>query len=80
MKQQDVAIIIVVAFIAAVVSFVLSSKVFSSKGEIQVESVDAISAEFATPNEKYFNAQSVNPSALVEIGNSSNPTPFNDAR
>lgn len=80
MKQQDIAILIVVAFISAATSFVLSSKVFSSKGQIEVESVAPLSAEFVTPNKKYFNAQSVNPSALVEIGNSTNPNPFNGTR
>lgn len=77
MKQKDIAIIIVVAFVAAVISFLLSSKFFSSSGDkaIEVERIDAISAEFQTPNEKYFNAQSVNPSALVEIGEG-NPNPF----
>lgn len=80
MKQQDIAILIVVAFVSAVISFLLSAKFISSKGEIEVESVTPITAEFKTPNPKYFNAQSVNPSALVEIGNSTNPNPFNGAQ
>lgn len=80
MKQKDIAILLVIVFVAAVISFLISNKFFSSKGEIEVESVDSISAEFATPSNKHFNNQSVNPSALVEIGNSTNPDPFNGSR
>jgi len=77
MKQKDIAILLVVVFVAAVISFLLSNKFFSSSGDkaIEVEHIDAISAEFKTPNKNYFNAESVNPSALVEIGEG-NPNPF----
>ena len=68
------------AFVAAVISFLISGKLFSSSGDHaqQVETVDVITAEFITPDKKYFNKESVNPSALVEIGNNNNPNPFSD--
>ena len=77
MKQKDIAILIAVAFMSAVFSLLLSNVFFSSPKDAQkVETVDAISADFPSPNKKYFNEKSVDPSKLVEIGNSSNQNPF----
>ncbi|HSW75403.1 MAG TPA: hypothetical protein VLG16_06080 [Candidatus Saccharimonadales bacterium] len=79
MKQKDIALIIVIVFISAVASFFLSNLLFASPQNRQqeVEVVEPISANFPTPNSKYFNNQSINPTELIQIGNSTNPNPFN---
>lgn len=82
MKQKDVALIIVIVFISGIASFVLSNVLFASpkSRQQQVEVVEAINANFPTPSTKYFNAQSINPTELIQIGKTTNPNPFNGAQ
>jgi hypothetical protein len=79
MKQKDLAVLIVVAAVSAVMSLFLSNMFFSSpKNRAQkVETVDVITADFPSPNKSYFNNESVNPAQLVQIGPSDNQNPFN---
>ena len=78
MKQQDIALIIVIAVISGVISFFLSGVFFSGGGENQtVSKIDAITPEFEEPSDKYFNANAVNPTPYVEVGDSNNDNPFN---
>lgn len=79
MKQKDIALIIIVVFISGVASFFISNALFASPKNRQqtVEVVEAISANFPTPNTKYFNSEAINPTELIQIGNSTNPNPFN---
>lgn len=79
MKQKDLALIIVVVFISAVVSLVVSKTLFSSPKNRQqaVEVVDPITSDFPAPDSHYFNSQSIDPTKLIKIGDNSNPTPFN---
>ena len=79
MKQKDLSLILVMVFISAVVAFVVSGWVFGSpRSRAQTaEKVDVISADFTPPSRKYFNAESVNPTQLIQIGGSANPNPFN---
>lgn len=78
MKQKDIALIIVLVAISGVVSFVLSGMVFGRPAdrEQKAEVVDVITSDFALPPTKYFNNNSVDPTQLIEIGNSNNPNPF----
>jgi hypothetical protein len=77
-KQKDIALIIVTAFISAVVSFFISSKLFvtSANRQQKVETVDVIAPTFQTPSNLYFNSQSIDPAQLVEISNNNNQNPF----
>ena len=79
MKQKDVALIIVIAAISAILSFVLSSKIFVTPTNRQqkVPVVDAINSTFPPPSSRYFNNQSVDPAQLVQIGSNNNQNPFN---
>lgn len=81
MKQKDIALIIVIAAISAVVSYFLSSQIFvtPSNRAQQVEVVSPITSQFQKPSTKYFNDQSIDPTQLVPIGNQDNPNPFNGA-
>ena len=78
MKQKDIVVLVIVAIISAIVSFVLSNQFFSAPKDRsqEVETMEAISAEFPIPDKKYFNDQSVNPAQLVEIGTSDHENPF----
>lgn len=79
MKQKDVALILVVVFVSAIVSFVVSNVVFVSpkNRQQQVEVVPVISSTFPTPDPKYFNSNSIDPTQLIQIGDSNNGTLFN---
>lgn len=79
MKQKDVALIIVIAAISAVASLVVSRVLFASpqNRQQQVEVVQTISSNFSSPDSRYFNAKSIDPTQLIQIGDQNNPTPFN---
>jgi mannitol-specific phosphotransferase system IIBC component len=79
MKQKDVAVIIIIVFVSAVVSFVVSNKLFvtSSARQQKGEVVDVIQASFESPDKKYFNSDSINATPNSAIGTDSNDNPFN---
>lgn len=78
MKQKDVALIIVMVFISGIVSFFLSNWLFASPKNRQqkVEVVDSITADFPTPDSKYFNNKAIDPTQLIQIGGNNNQNPF----
>lgn len=78
MKQKDLSIIIAVAFLSAIVSFLLSNKLFVTPENRQqkVEVVDVIQTDFERPNTRYFNTDSINPTQNSQL-NTTNQTPFN---
>ncbi len=78
MKQKDIALIIVLVFVSGVVSFLLSGWIFAKPADRQqrAEVVDVITSDFPAPNTKYFNGNSIDPTQLIQIGNSNNPNPF----
>jgi hypothetical protein len=78
MKQKDIALILVIVFVSGVVSFVVSNKIFAPPKSRQqaVEVVPVISKSFLTPDPKYFNAQAIDPTQLIQIGNNNNQNPF----
>ena len=79
MKQKDIAMILIVSFISAVMSLVISNAVFGSKSSRSLDSdvVTAITTEFNQPDQKYFNENSVNPTQIIRIGDNTNQQPFN---
>lgn len=82
MKQKDVATIILIAGFAAVISFFLSSYLFSSgsHSKQQAAVIQPIDAAFKTPNTQYFNAKSIDPTLLIKIGGQGNNQPFQDSQ
>ena len=79
MKQKDWALVLVMAFIGAIVSLFVSRLLFASPKNTKqtAEVVDPISANFPSPPSKYFNQSAINPTQPVQIGNATNPNPFN---
>lgn len=81
MKQQDIAVIIIIVFFAGIFSFILSNKFFSpANDKREAETVSAITADFIIPDDKYFNDRSINPTRTIEIGDTNNPNPFEDEK
>lgn len=78
MKQKDIALIIIIVFISGLISLFVSKSLFgTTASNKQVEVVEAINSNFPTPDPTYFNAQSVDPTQLIQIGNANNANPFN---
>lgn len=78
MKQKDIALIIVVAIFAGVVSLLLTQILFAPKQtrQIEAEIVDPIKADFINPDSRYFNKDAINPTQLLQIQDSANTEPF----
>lgn len=79
MKQKDIAVILVIVFVSAVVSFFASKLLFGGKTlhNQEVEKVAPITTQFAEPSKKYFNDNSLNPARPVPVdGNNNNNAPF----
>lgn len=81
MKQKDIALIIVVVAISGVVSFFVAKALFATSKDqhLKAESVQPITTEFAQPSNKYFNAQSIDPTQQISIGGTENNAPFGSA-
>ncbi len=79
MKQKDIALIIVIAFISGVLSLFLSKLLITTpkNRSAQVTIVERITTDFPTPDQKYFNDKSFDPTSIIRVGDNSNPKPFN---
>lgn len=80
MKQKDISLIIGIAVISAIISFVVSNKLFVTPNNRQqeVEVVDKITPGFTTPDKKYFNSNSIDPTLPTQLSNGNNPNPFSN--
>ncbi len=78
MKQKDIALIAIVVFISAIFSYMISNAIFASpkKRSQKVEVVEPIDTVFERPGERYFNANSLNPTKQIKIGENPNTKPF----
>lgn len=78
MKQKDIALIIVILFISGIISFFVSKMLFAKPEDrkTQVEVVEAINPKLNSPDARYFNANSINPTQLIQIGNQNNQQPL----
>jgi hypothetical protein len=79
MKQNDVAVIIGVGLLSAIVSIILAGKIITTPAnrQQQVEVVQPISTQFSKPDPKYFNSAAIDPTKVIHISSNSNNTPFN---
>lgn len=78
MKQKDIALIIVISIVSAVLSLLVSRFVFATPENRQqeVEVVPPITTDFPELDSKYFNKDSIDPTQLIQIGGSGNSNPF----
>ena len=78
MKQKDIALIIAIAAVAGIASFVVSGFLFVTPAnrQQQVEVAPSISTTFTLPSTTYFNRSAIDPTQTIQIGGSNNPAPF----
>jgi len=81
MKQKDIVIIIAVVGVSALVAIVASNFIIHpADKKQQVEVVNAITTDFPTPDKRYFNADSIDPTLPIQIGDNTNADPFKGMR
>lgn len=78
MKKNDFTVIAVVIIVSTLFSLILSRAFIGSPNnqQTQVEVVGPITTEFPTPDNKFFNDKSLNPTLLIEITPNNNQNPF----
>lgn len=78
MKQKDIALIVMITVIGAVISYFVSGMLFGGAATRQqeVEVVQPISADFTKPDSNYFNEKSINITKPITIGQQGNSDPF----
>lgn len=80
MKQQDIAVILIIVFIAGVFAFIMSSKFITPSNEKRTaEKVSAITSDFPLPDESVFNKDAINPTVRIQIAPNDNDQPFTTA-
>jgi hypothetical protein len=81
MKKKDIALIVIIVFISAIISLFISKAIFVSPKDRQqqVEVVQPITAEFQQPDQRYFNSKSIDPTRQITISGNSNPDPFSSS-
>ncbi len=77
MKQKDIALIIVISAVSAVFALLVSNFTIGAPKNRQqtAEVVEKITSNFPTPDKKYFNAESIDPTQIIRIGNDTNVAP-----
>lgn len=82
MKKQDIGLIAIIVIISAVVSLIISNKIFASPSnrQQQVEVVQPITADFTQPDNRYFNKDAFDPTQTITIGQSTNADPFSGSQ
>lgn len=78
MKKNDLGLVLIIIFVSAAASLFASNSIFgSSKNKSQqVVVAPTISPDFNTPDSRFFNSNTYDPTQLITIGPSSNQNPF----
>lgn len=78
MKKNDIALLVLIASIALVVSFLLVKTLFGEPqaDQTKVEKVEPISSTLTKPSPTIFNSDAINPTVVIQIGNPANQQPF----
>jgi hypothetical protein len=78
-KQKDIVAIAVIGLFSLILSLILSNFLFNTSNDKKLESavVAPITTEFNTPDKKYFNETSINPTQTITINENNNVKPFN---
>jgi hypothetical protein len=78
MKKNDIALVVLIVSISLVVTYFIAKAIVGDpKGqEVSAEVVEAITPDLATPSNKIFNRDAINPTIVIHIGDPSNQQPF----
>lgn len=73
MKKTDIAMIILIASIAVLISYFIARSIIGdvSKQSAEVKTAELISGDVTPPDPKTFNSNAINPTVEVTIGGSS---------
>jgi hypothetical protein len=76
-KQQDIAIIIIIVFVSGVMSFFISNKFISPPAhDLTAPKVQPITADFAGLDKRFFNEKSINPTQIIRVEVNKNQNPI----
>lgn len=81
MKQKDIALIIIIVFISAIISLFVSKLIFVSPAnrQQQVQVVQPITSTFPQPDTTYFNSNAFDPTQPINVTPNTNPDPFSSS-
>lgn len=78
MKKTDIAMIILIASVSAMFAYFIAQAVIGEpeQKDVQVKTVEAMTAEIEEPSRSIFNKNAINPTVERETGQSANNLPF----
>lgn len=80
MKKNDIAGLVLIVAITAVVAYFVANAVIGEpqNNPVQVEKVTPIASDFPAPDNRVFNSDAIDPTVEVSGGSQSPNTPFAD--
>lgn len=80
MKKNEIAVLILVASLAAFVTYLIANALLGghTAQPVDVESATPISSEITQPSKEIFNSKAINPTVPIKIGDGDNKSPFNN--
>jgi len=78
MKKSDLALLALIVSLTLVISFLVVKAIFgeATNQATKVEKAESISANLVEPSPSIFNHDAINPTVVIQIGNSGNQQPF----
>jgi hypothetical protein len=78
MKQKDIVTIVAVAIVSAIFSYIVAGLIFGGEESENLTApiVQPISSDFPELDDRYYNAESLNPTKTINIGDTNNNDPF----
>lgn len=78
MKRSDIALLALIVSLTLVISFLVVKAIFgeATNQATKVEKAESISANIVEPSPTIFNRDAINPTVVIQIGNSGNQQPF----
>ncbi len=74
MKKSDLAMIILIASVSAMIAFLVANQIPALKPDakgVKIQTAEKIETDVATPDKNVFNAEAVNPTVQTVIGGGS---------
>ena len=78
MKKSVIALLALIVSLTLVISFLVVKAIFgeATNQATKVEKAESISANLVAPSPTIFNHDAINPTVVIQIGNSGNQQPF----
>lgn len=74
MKKADIAMVVLIASVSAMVAFFAARAIFGDvyNGSAKVKTIQSIDSNVVEPSKDIFNSNAINPAVPVQIGGSTN--------